>query len=99
MNLAGLQKRLLAAARHDPPSDRVPYAFEKRVMAHLLSQPKVDEWVLWARALWSGAAVCLVVTAAIGVLWLESFRADSTDLSQALERTILASADDADSTW
>ena len=31
MNLEPLQKKLLAAARAHPPSDRVPYAFEQRI--------------------------------------------------------------------
>ena len=29
MNLAELERKLIAAARANPPSDRVPYAFEK----------------------------------------------------------------------
>ena len=35
MNLAELERKLIAAARANPPSDRVPYAFEKRIMARL----------------------------------------------------------------
>jgi hypothetical protein len=32
MNLAELERKLMAAARANPPSDRVPYAFEKRAL-------------------------------------------------------------------
>ena len=35
MNLAELETKLIAAARCHPPGDRVPYAFEQRVMARL----------------------------------------------------------------
>ena len=52
MNLAELERKLIAAARANPPSDRVPYAFEKRIMARLAAWPVADSWALWARALW-----------------------------------------------
>ena len=39
MNLAELERKLIAAARANPPSDRVPYAFEKRIMARLAARP------------------------------------------------------------
>ncbi len=35
MNIAELQRKLIAAARSNQPSDRVPFAFEKRIMAQL----------------------------------------------------------------
>ena len=38
MNLAELERKLIAAARANPPSDRVPYAFEKRIMARLAAR-------------------------------------------------------------
>ena len=56
MNLAELERKLIAAARANPPSDRVPYAFEKRIMARLAARPVADGWALWARALWRAAA-------------------------------------------
>jgi hypothetical protein len=65
--MARLQSRLMAAARADRPSDRVPYAFEKRVMARIAALPALDPWALWARSLWRAAipyavaAVCLAV--------------------------------------
>ena len=52
MNLFELKKKLLAAARRNPPSDRVPYAFEKRIMAHLAAQPLLDAWAFWVRGFW-----------------------------------------------
>ena len=50
MNLAELERKLIAAARANPPGDQVPYAFEKRILAHLATRPVADGWELWARA-------------------------------------------------
>ena len=55
MNLAELQKKLIAAARANAPGDHVPYAFEKRVMALLASRVAPDNLdVVGARALAGG---------------------------------------------
>ena len=104
MNLARLEQKLIAAARANPPSDRVPYAFEKRIMAHLATRPVADDWALWARALWRAAASCVAIMLLLGA-W--SFFASqggtpANDLSQDLEKTLLAAVDQdqpADSAW
>src|ERR1039458_1755153 len=49
MNVTQLERKLIAAARANPPTDRVPYAFEKRIIAHLAAQPVVDAWALWLK--------------------------------------------------
>ena len=101
MNVTELQKRLLAVARTNPPSDRVPYAFEKRIMARLASLPDLDGAALWARALWRAVAPCVAVAVLLG-LWTffattsnPAARNDSTptDLSQDFENTLLVAAD------
>ncbi len=56
MKLSELHNKLIAAARNNPPDDRVPYAFEKRITALLAARPVTDRWALWSRALWRGAA-------------------------------------------
>ena len=61
MNVAELNHKLIAAARANPPSDRVPYAFEKRILARLAGQRMPDDWALWARALWRAAAPCVAI--------------------------------------
>ena len=61
MNLAELQKKLIAAARLNPPDDRVPYAFEKRIMALIAARTGADRWVFWTRGLWRAAASCVAV--------------------------------------
>ena len=67
MNLDELQKKLLAAAKTNPPADQVPYAFEKRISALLKSRPLEDPLLLWARALWRAAAPCAAIMLLLGV--------------------------------
>ena len=99
MNLAELQKKLVAAARANPPSDRVPYAFEKRIMARLASLPRPDAWVLWSRALWRAAFGCVAIMLLLGAcLLLGTPNKPANDLSQDFEKTMLAAVNvDADS--
>lgn len=100
MNLEALQKKLIAAARTRPPDDRVPYAFEKRIMAHLAATPAVDQWLAWTRSLWRAAGACVAVAVAFGALSLFTPVASDTgnDLSQDFENTLLASVDPGDAT-
>lgn len=104
MNLDELERKLIAAARANPPSDQVPYAFEKRIMARLAAWPVADRWELWARALWRAAALCVAITVLLGA-WSFSAPSASTpanDLSQDLEKILLAAVDQdqlADSSW
>jgi hypothetical protein len=104
MNVAELQRKLIAAAQANPPSDRVPYAFEKRIMARLTARPVVDDWALWARALWRAAAPCVAIMLLLGAwsLFVPHNSTSPTDLSQELEKTLLAAVDQdqtTDSTW
>ena len=101
MNLAELQRKLVAVARANPPSDRVPHAFARRIMAHLTARP-VDVSALWARALWRGAGACLAFVALVGALTFfgPGSGASSNDLSQDFQKTMLAAVDqDTDSGW
>ncbi|MGD0260031.1 MAG: hypothetical protein ABSD29_09430 [Verrucomicrobiota bacterium] len=104
MNLAQLERKLIAAAQANPPSDRVPYAFEKRVMARLAARPVVDDWALWARALWRAAAPCVAIMLLLGAwsLFVSRSSTSASDLSQDLEKTLLAAVDQdqpSDSAW
>jgi hypothetical protein len=104
MNHAELEQKLIAAARARPPSDRVPYAFEKRIMARLAARPISDGWELWGIALWRAAAPCVGIMLLLGAWsWFTPpASAPATDLSQQLEQTLLAASDQdqpADSAW
>ena len=99
MNLAELQKKLIAAARANVPGDRVPYAFEKRVTALLASRvaPQNLDW--WVRGLWRAAMSCVAVALLCGAwTFFSPAPASSTDLSQNFETTLLASVDQSDAT-
>ena len=104
MNIAELHRKLIKAAKANPPGDRVPYAFEKRIMARLMARPLPDGWALWARALWRATVPCVAITLLLSA-W--SFFAPvptpvSSDLSQEIENTVLAAVEQdpsTDSTW
>jgi anti-sigma-K factor RskA len=70
MNLAPLHDKLIAAAKRDAPGDRVPYAFEKRIMARIAALPVPDPWALWGGALWRAAGACVAVMVVAGALSL-----------------------------
>jgi len=95
MNVTDLQKRLIAVARANPPSDRVPHAFEKRIMARLTSLPVMDDWALWARALWRAVAPCVAVALLLGLWTFLTPTSDNTpaDLSQDFDNTLLVAVD------
>ena len=95
MNLAELERKLIAAARANPPGERVPYAFEKRILACLAAQPRLDHWDLWGRALWRAAAPCIAIMLLLGAwsLFTPQRNTPTNDLSQQLEQTLLAAVD------
>jgi hypothetical protein len=107
MNLDNLQHKLIAAARVAQPSDRVPYAFEKRVMARL-AEVRADLLGAWSHALWRAAILCVAVMLLSGA-WTffsddaaDSFIGDSSsrDFAQEFESTLLVSAySGTDSSW
>ena len=101
MELDKLHRKLIAAARANPPDDRVPYAFEKRIMARLNARPAADALTLWGQALWRAAAPCVAVVVLMGAwAFFAPGGSASTDLAQDLENTMLAAVDqESDSSW
>lgn len=96
MNLDKLERKLVAAARNQPPGDEVPYAFEKRVMARIMARTISDVWAVWGQALWRSAGVCLAVVlllAAISVFIPTSNAPAPGDLSLDFQKTMLAAMD------
>ena len=103
MDLVELQRKLIAAARANPPSDSVPYAFEKRILAHLANRT-IDHGALWAGALWRAAAPCVAIMMLLATWSFFGTEASQPidDLDQEFENTVLAVADQdpsTDSTW
>ena len=99
MDLENLRTKLLSAARQTAPDERVPYAFEKRIMAHLARKPAEDLFSLWGSALWKGAAACAVVTAVSVALSVWSFHSAPDGEDDGLETVVLAGADQLTQTW
>ncbi len=102
MNLNHLQQKLLAAARAHPPGDAVPYAFEKRILAHLTERPVTDPVARWVRGLWRAAASCAAISVLLGAWTFLSPAVSSPDdeLSQQFENTVFAAVDqDSEGTW
>ena len=98
MNFGELQRKLTNAARVQAPDDRVPYAFEKRIMALIAERDTVSGRLLWARALWRAAVSCVVLAAICGAVsfFMPTSADNANDLSQDFENTLLASVDQAD---
>ena len=99
MNLDNLQRKLIAAARTQMPSDRVPLAFEKRIMARL-EGACTDLLGAWSKALWRAAFGCVAIMLVSGVLslWTNSENGDP-DFSQEFETAVFASAEPVDEPW
>ncbi|MBI3876334.1 MAG: hypothetical protein HY300_10345 [Verrucomicrobia bacterium] len=90
-----LRQKLMAAAKAATPSDRVPYAFEKRIMARLVAPLVVDVWAVWGRWLWRAVAPCMSVMVVLGAWVLVTMHPEpeNQNLEQAIENTLLSSDD------
>lgn len=99
MNIAELQQKLIAAARQQAPDERVPYVFEKRIMALIEARAMGDRWSVWSKGLWRAAASCVAIAAvavAVSFFVFDSSNESRDDLSQDFVNTLLASADQPD---
>jgi hypothetical protein len=104
MKLEQLRQKLLASARATAPDDHVPYAFEKRVRALLVSRALPDVWALWSRALWRASVPCLATVLILGATSFlsagsGSTKAGSEEFSKDFEQTMLAAVDQSWEVW
>jgi hypothetical protein len=99
MDLDNLQHRLIAAARTLHPSECVPFAFEKRIMARLVGRP-ADVLGAWSTALWRAAVSCVAIVALSGA-WSVLSRSPEVegDFSRDFETAVFASAYTGDEVW
>lgn len=100
MHLDELHQKLIQAARLTPPSDHVPYAFEKRVMKAVAALPPIDAWALWSSLLWRAAAPCIGIMLVVGI-WsvVAGHNGSSTSLAADLERTVWAPLTSLNDSW
>ncbi|MDX1952497.1 MAG: hypothetical protein SFY81_09945 [Verrucomicrobiota bacterium] len=91
-------KTIFRVAKSLPADTRVPYAFEKRIMAALKEAPS-DLWALWGQLLWRAAVPCIAITI-ISSAWLATHHSSQTATSDDynLESTVLAFEPDFE-TW
>ena len=100
MNVSDLEKRFLAVARAHRPSEAVPYAFEKRVMARLANPPPLDLWGVWSHQFWRAAVSCLALTLLLGGFALYSNTIPAHVAFQSdIEDTMLAAIDQGGDNW
>lgn len=94
MNLDKLQSNLIAAARKSvPPSDAVPYAFEKRIVARLTTLPCNEAESLWNRMLWRAAIPSILVMLTASIWFLVAQDVGPVDnLGTQLEEAVFAPA-------
>lgn len=98
MDYEKLRCQLLEAARRNPPSDRVPFAFERRVMAHLpaIANPHASGLVFWTRGFWraalSGVAAATLMMGSLGVVSERGTDDGDSVSAEALEEALLAPA-------
>ncbi len=91
MNPELIRQKLLVAARSAAPSDRVPYAFEKRVMASLAGRVP-DVWAAWGALLWRAVVPCFAVMILAGV-GSTALSPGTEDLGAQLDAVLLADLD------
>lgn len=60
MSIELLHQKLIKAAKATPADDRVPYAFEKRVMANLVARP-APRFDFFKLLIPTGALACLLI--------------------------------------
>ena len=101
MKLVDLEKKLISVARANPQSDRVPLAFEKRIMARLAEGAPVDVWALWSRLLWRAAAPCVGIMLILSAWTVVANRAGGTSdaLAADLERTVWGPLSSLEDSW
>jgi len=101
MNMAELQKKLLASARANPPNDDVPFAFEQRIMAQLPAIPAFEILATWNRTLWQAAAPCVAVMLLLGAWTRFAQPTDSSreTLAADLESSLYLPFDNSAETW
>jgi hypothetical protein len=95
MDLNKLQRELFSQARLVAPSNAVPYAFEKSVVARLQAAP-ADAWLLWGRALWRAAGACVELSLLL-TIW--SARPVNETEPVTLESAIFAAAEEPGEAW
>jgi hypothetical protein len=92
-----LERKLLAAARRVEPPARVPYAFERRILAAIQAGPALDPWQAWGRV-FSRAAIMCVGISLLSSVWFYCENGSNRELPD-LEHAVYAVLDHPGVTW
>jgi hypothetical protein len=100
MKMTVLEKKLIKAARTTMVEDRVPYAFEKRIMARLATAP-ADLLGLWGSALWRAAIPCIISALLLAVwsAWPTERSSSRADFPAEFESAVLVAVDQSQGSW
>ena len=92
MNTDILLKKLMTAAKKNRPSEHVPYAFEKRIMAHIAEMPVYDSIAVWSKMLWRAVAPCIIIMimACLWALATSQYKVNIDNPSEAFELVVLS---------
>ena len=76
--------------------DRVPYAFEKRVMAHIKETPQMalSIWAQWSQGLWRSVIPCFAIMILVAV-WTNT-RSTSNQPTEPSPSELIAQSDPAE---
>jgi hypothetical protein len=101
MNIENLRQKLLNAGRQAPTSDRVPLAFERRIMARIGHAIPLDPWIFWNRILWRFAGPCVALTLLAGAFnWFgQPETAETENFFQDLETVLYAPLNTTQDVW
>ena len=93
MNLEHLEQKILTVARRQQPSDHVPYAFEKRIMALLKDPARRVADLQWGAALWRASIPCVAIGLfASALAFFSAAPVTGPDLLADMENAVLAVA-------
>jgi hypothetical protein len=100
MNLAELEQKLLAAARHAPPVEVVPAGFERRLMSRIVASRRADPWSELAGLLWRAVAPALGLTVALGVwAFTAGILTDPSPIDTEIESAVYAVIENGTEVW
>jgi len=87
-----LLDKMLTASR-EAADDRVPYKFEKRVMAHIkeTSHMALSTWAQWSQGLWRSVIPCFAIMILVAV-WTNT-RSTSNQTTKISPSELIAQSD------
>jgi hypothetical protein len=80
-------------AREIPRDERVPFAFEKRIMAHLAQVAMPDVLTLWTHALWRAVVPCVGIMLIAAAISFSQKDDSNTDLATELDNAVMTLPD------